>query len=63
MNGTGVKEVAVSTLMLFIVLISLRIFFIRSLSNSQHMMYIVSVICYILSAGYRYIFSAKGLED
>jgi adenosylcobinamide-GDP ribazoletransferase len=44
-DGTGLKEIVVSTLMLFIVLISLRIFFIRSLSNSQHIMYIVSVIC------------------
>jgi adenosylcobinamide-GDP ribazoletransferase len=48
MNGTGLKEIAVSTLMLFIVLLSLRIFFIRSLSNSQHIMYIVSVICIYL---------------
>jgi len=49
MDGTGLKEIAVSTLMLFIVLLSLRIFFIRSLSNSQHIMYIISVICIYLA--------------
>jgi adenosylcobinamide-GDP ribazoletransferase len=48
MNGTGLKEIAVSTLMLFIVLMSLRIFFIHSLSNSQNMMYIISVVCIYL---------------
>jgi adenosylcobinamide-GDP ribazoletransferase len=47
-NGTGLKEIAVSTLMLFIVLISLRIFFIRSLSTNQHLVYIGSVICIYL---------------
>jgi adenosylcobinamide-GDP ribazoletransferase len=47
-DGTGLKEIAVSTLTLFVVLISLRILFIHSLSNSRHMMYIVSVICIYL---------------
>jgi adenosylcobinamide-GDP ribazoletransferase len=48
MNGTGLKEIVISTLMLFIVLMSMRMLFSRSISYDQHIMYIVSVICIYL---------------
>ena len=59
MNGTGLKEIAVSTLMLFIVLMSMGILFSRSLSHEQHIMYIISVICIYLVCRISVFFFSK----
>ncbi len=60
MNGTGLKEIAVSTLMLFIIILSLRILFSGSILYDQHVMNVVAVICiYLLCRILVWFFSTR----